>query len=255
MDIQQTIEKLNLSQKQAAVYFSLLQLGSGHIQDIAKKAGLKRTTTYSILDGLTQKGFVTVTKQGAHRLYSAEDPRKLPYLFDSEIQKIKQQQKNIIDALPELSSLYNAHATKPKIRFYEGIEGLKQVFNETLELKKGEEILAFSSAESIHTYLGHEYVSHYLAQRIKRGIVQRAIAEDSPEAREHQKNDKAELRKTRLVDKDKFPFSNEINIFKNKMAIVSYKDLLGVIIESAEVSKTQKAIFELAWLGAKDLQK
>jgi len=45
-------------------------------------------------------------------------------------------------------------------------------------------------------------------------------------------------------------FSNEINIFANKVMIASFKDQIGVIIESADVAKTQRAVFELAWLGA-----
>jgi len=255
MGIHKIIEKLDLNQKQANIYFALLQMGTGRIQEIAKNTSLKRTTTYSILDGLVQRGFVSVLKKGGHREYFAEDPKKLPQLFEREIQEIKRKQTNITEALPELASIYNAHATKPKISFYEGIEGIKRVFNETLELKKGEEILAYASAHDIHSFLGSDYVRNYLEQRVKKGIVQRAIAESSPEAIEHQKNDRQELRKTRLVDKNKFPFSNEINIFRNKMIILSYKDLLGVIIESAEIAKTQRAIFELAWLGAKEIEK
>ena len=172
-----------------------------------------------------------------------------------EILKIKERQKAIAEVLPELGSLYNANAAKPAIRFYEGLEALKQVFNETLELKKGEEILVYSSAESIHTYLGDVYVKNYLAQRKQKGIIQRAIAEDSLSAQEHLKHDKEELRQTRLVSKEFFPFSNEINIFRNKMLIISYKDFFGVVIESAEIAKTQKAIFELAWIGSKNIKK
>ena len=32
--------------------------------------------------------------------------------------------------------------------------------------------------------------------------------------------------------------------------IASYRDQMGVIIESKEIADTQRAIFELAWLGA-----
>lgn len=73
--------------------------------------------------------------------------------------------------------------------------------------------------------------------------------------REHQKNDRKENRVTRLVPKDKFPFSNEINIFGNKVMIASFKDQIGVIIESADVARTQRAIFELAWLGTEKYNK
>lgn len=251
MDIHNTLAKLDLSEHQSAVYFVVLQMGSGGIMDVAKRSGLKRTTVYSILDGLVQKGFVSVNKKSAHREYIAEDPRRLPELFNVEMQKIKERQQNFTSALPELMSFYNVSATKPKIRYFEGVEGMKVVFNETLQLTKDEEILAYSSAESIHKYLGDDYVASYLTERVCKGIVQRAIAEDSPAARQHQKNDTKELRVTRLVDKKLFPFANEINIFRNKVIIMSYADLLGVMIESEVIAKTQKSIFELSWLGAK----
>lgn len=251
MNVEQLSQNLNLSQNQALIYYTLLQMGSGRIQEIAAKSRLIRTTTYSLLDSLIKKGFVTMVKKAGHREYFAENPQNIPNILDNEVQKLIEQKNKVTSALPELASLYNIHATKPKIRFYEGLDGLKQIFNETLELNKGEEILAYSSAASIHEYLGDEYVRQYLNRRVKKGIIQRAIAEDSPAGREHRKNDKQELRKTKLVDANKFPFSNEINIFKNKMIIMSYKDLLGVVIESSEIARTQKAIFELAWLGAK----
>ncbi|MDO8489981.1 MAG: helix-turn-helix domain-containing protein [bacterium] len=255
MDIHNTLAKLDLSEHQSAVYFALLQMGSGSIMDVAKRSGLKRTTTYSILDGLVQKGFASVNKKNAHREYIAEDPRRLPEILNIEIQKIKQRQENFSNALPELMSFYNASAVKPKIKYFEGVEGMRMVFNETLQLGKDEEILAYSSAESIHKYLGDDYVKSYLAERVSKGIIQRAIAEDSVDARQHQKNDRKELRITRLVDKKMFPFANEINIFRNKMIIMSYADLLGVMIESEGIAKTQKSIFELSWLGAEVVNK
>ena len=142
--------------------------------------------------------------------------------------------------------------TKPKIKLFEGIEGIKQLFEETLESPKNSEMLAYSSAESIHDYL-KEYVPEYLKRRVRRGIRQRAIVEDSDDARVHKSNDKVELRDTRLIDREKFPFKNEINIFGNKIMIASYKDLIGLIIESKDIADTQRAIFELAWIGAQNI--
>jgi hypothetical protein len=53
------------------------------------------------------------------------------------------------------------------------------------------------------------------------------------------------------VPAGQFPFTNEIDIYGNKVAILSYTgELLAVIIESESVARTQRMIFELAWLGA-----
>ena len=78
----------------------------------------------------------------------------------------------------------------------------------------------------------------------------RAIVEDSELGRKHKEQDKEELRKTRLVPKEKFPFKNEINIYGDKVMIASYADLMAVVLESKDVAQTQRAFFELAWEGA-----
>ncbi len=250
MDIKSSLEQIGLKKSQIDSYLALLQMGEATIQEIANKTKIKRTTVYSILDGLIAKGLAIFIDKGQHRYYYAENPKKVLIYFKDQKQNLEHREKKFSEVLPELASLYNISGTKPKIRFYEGVEGLKQVFEETLILKPNEEILAIATAATIHEVLGDEWVDNYLSFRVKGKIKQKAIVEDSPLGRKHQKNDKKENRITRLVPKEKFPFANEINIFGNKVMIASFKDQIGVIIESADVARTWKAIFELAWLGA-----
>ncbi|OQB06669.1 MAG: hypothetical protein BWY19_00017 [bacterium ADurb.Bin212] len=241
------VEKLagiGIEEKPARVYLATLEIGGGLASEIAQKAGIERTHTYHLLEQLIREGLVYRSEKGNKLIFMAQSPKKIGQLIESRLE----QAKNLI---PELLMLEGSNTTKPKIKLYEGIEGIKQLFEETLDLPRGTETLAYSSAESIHDYL-KEYVPQYLKRRVRKGISQRAIAENSEEAREHQKMDAEESRQTRLVDRNKFPFKNEINIFGNKIMIASYRDLMGVIIESKEIADTQRAIFELAWLGTRD---
>lgn len=255
MDIKTSLEQIGLRKRQINIYLALLQMGEATVKEIANKTKIKRTTVYSILDGLIAKGLAIFIDKGQHRFYYAENPKKVLIYFKDQKQNLENSEKKFSEILPELASLYNIKGTKPKIRFYEGVEGLKQVFEETLMLKSDEEILAIATATLIHEALGDEWVKYYLSERTGKKIHQRAIVEDSAWGREHQKNDRKENRITRLVPKEKFPFANEINIFGNKVMIASFKDQIGVIIESADVARTQRAIFELAWLGAKKYPK
>lgn len=250
MDTKSALREIGLHENQIKVYLALLQMGEGNIHDISVNAAIKRTTAYSILDVLKTKGLVTYLEKAGHRTYYAENPKKVLFYFKDREQELKTEAKKFEAVIPELSSIYNVQATKPKIRFYEGVEGLKQVFEETLTLKPNEEILAIATAAIIHEVLGDEWVANYLEARTKGKIKQKAIVEDSPLGREHQKNDKKENRITRLVPKEKFPFKNEINIFGSKVMIASFKDQMGVIIESADVAQTWKAVFSLAWEAA-----
>ncbi len=233
---------LNLSDNESRVYIAALELGSATVSQIAKKAGVERVNTYNVIEKLMSKGFVYQTGEGKLKTYSAVSPKRLEAISRSRTENLK-------NALPQLLSIENSNEVKPKVRYYQGIEGIKEAFEETLKCDKDEEILAVATAEGIYQALG-DWTSEYLKRRIEKGIKMRAIVDNSKIGKKHKSNDKQELRTTRLVDKDKFYFSNEINIFDNKVMIVSYKDKMGLIIESKQVADTQRSVFELAWKGA-----
>lgn len=245
-DLFDLLESIGIEKKPARVYMAVLELGGATASAISKKAGIERVNTYYILEQLVHKGLAYLSERNKVTIFVAQSPKKLESIASERLSQIQK-------VLPELMSIENTSGVKPKVRYYEGVEGIKELFSQTLELTRGEEILAYSTASAIHDYL-KEFVPYYLNERVKKGIIQRAIVEDSPEAREHKNNDVKELRQTILIQKNKFPFKNEINIFGNKMMIASYKDMMGVIVESKEIVDTQRSIFELAWAGAEKFQ-
>ncbi len=241
-NVYQILDDLGLDRKFANVYLACLELGGEAASTIAQKAGVERANTYYILEQLSRKGLVYSATRDNVTIFVAQSPKRLESMAEARLSQVKK-------ALPELMSIENSGSVKPRVRFYEGIDGIKQMFEETLDLPRGSETLAYSSFSVDNKYV-EKYIEGYIPRRVKKGITQRCIIEYSADSIDLIGRDKAELRESRMVDPEKFPFSNQINIFGNKMFIASYKDLMGVIIESAEVVRTQRAIFELAWLGA-----
>ena len=64
------------------------------------------------------------------------------------------------------------------------------------------------------------------------------------ELAEHNKEEKREVA---FVPADIYGFSPEINIYDNKVMIASWREKLGIIIESEEIADAMKKIYELAW--------
>ena len=66
------------------------------------------------------------------------------------------------------------------------------------------------------------------------------------------KNFNSKLIEILFINPEQFQFEYEINIYDDKVSLVSLNpnELIGLIIESPVYAKTQKAIFNLAWLGA-----
>jgi sugar-specific transcriptional regulator TrmB len=239
MDLKEILEQLGLSPKEASVYLATLELGSGTTISIAKKANIKRTTGYDVLMELKTKSLVYETTQGSKRLFIAQDPEKLR-------KELERKAALFLDALPQFKSIYNIRAIKPKIRFYEGVEGVKEVYADTL--KYSGEFLAFGS-EDIMKMVGDDWMNGFIKKRIKKGIRVRAILPhtDFTNARLHE-NDPKELRATKLLDRKKYPFSIEIDIYgHSKISLISAKETLAVIIESSEIYNTLKLIFEALW--------
>lgn len=77
MEIVDVLKTAGLDEKEAQVYLGLLELGTASVQLIASKAGLKRPTTYLILDSLQAKGMVSIIPRAKKALYTAESPEKI----------------------------------------------------------------------------------------------------------------------------------------------------------------------------------
>ncbi|XLQ20592.1 MAG: TrmB family transcriptional regulator [Candidatus Moraniibacteriota bacterium] len=241
----QELEKLNLSEKEARLYLSLLELGEVNLQRISEKSKIKRTTVYDILDSLKEKGLVSLTKKGKRIYYYAENPKVIETIFKEKI--------NILEGiLPELLSVANLIDRKPKIQFFEGIEGIKNIYRDTLEYKN-QEILAWASPEAIE-YFDIEYLwKEYVPQRLKNKIWTRSFAPNTDGMQHVKEYDEKHLRQMKLIDfEDNLFFEVEINLYAgHKIGIMSFKEEFGLIIESKKIYNTLKAIFELQWKSVK----
>lgn len=239
MNTHELLKQFDLDGKKANVYLAILELGSAGATDIAKKATIKRTTAYDILLELQKNGLVYETRKGKKRLFVAENPNKLR-------KNLEEKNRILEELLPELQYLHNAQGTKPQIRFYEGKNGLKDVYDDTLNYAG--ELLILASDDTVKT-LGTDWAQNYLKKRVKKNIRARAILPETELIKsDFVANDQQHLRMSKLIDPKKYPFSTEINIYGHKkVALISAKEEMGVIIEGTEIHKTLKLIFQLLW--------
>ena len=252
LNISNSLQTIGFTDKEVAVYISLLELGKGTVSAIARKAGINRTTGYDILDSLATKGLVSISGKEPKQEYIAESPDKIENYIANEIKQLHQSLKLAQETLvPELKSIHNI-TDRPRVKFYEGEEGLKEVYEDTLT--SHEPIRAYATVDDMHTGLPN-YFPKYYHRRAGAGIHIRAIIPDTEIGRERKSKDHEEMRESALVPADTYYFSPEINIYDNKVMIASWREKLGIIIESTEIAKKKKKIYELAWAEAKRLDK
>jgi len=240
-------ELLGLSEVEGKVYIALLELGGGYVSAVARIAKLPRVNCYHTLEKLIEKGLVNYLTKDKVRYYSPEPPQKIVNLLEGRTQYARKM-------LPELLSITNTLALKPKIKYYEGMEGVKNIMEDTLTAKK--ELLGYSNLQGVHELFG-DFVKSYGAKKMKNNIKTRLICPSSKEAfdyvkKSYPKDFPPDLIEILFVNPREFWFENEIVIYDDKVAVISLNkdELNGMIFESPVYARSQRAIFNLAWLGA-----
>jgi sugar-specific transcriptional regulator TrmB len=231
------LKNAGLDEAEAKMYLAALELGETNISRLAQKSGIKRTTTYLVVDSLREKGLISSIKKGKKMRLYAEDPRK--------IDDIILEKKRAIDRImPELLSFANLLDRKPKIRYFEGKDAYKEVFKDILKYPNSE-IRAWFNEKFVEYDF---FPNYFIPKRKERKIWARAIFPDNQNTREVVKKDQEHLRQSKLVSSEKFKMDIEINIYgKNQVGIIAYDEEIAVIIESQKIYEAQKSIFEVMW--------
>lgn len=246
MDLTNIVKYIGLSEKEAKIYLTLLELNQALPSSISKRSGIKRPTTYVTLENLQKKGLVSHFKKGSNLYFQAVNPRSLLIDQQNKLKKIE-------EALPELLLLNKKFTSTPQMSVFEGREGLIQIMEDTLTTQS--ELLCWCDIGlAVYTIL-EDYYPSYVKQKVERKVSLKGIFSYEHKALAFKKKGQRELREVYLIPKEKFPFKNEINIYDDKVAIISHQDQVGVIVQNQNIADTQKSIFNFAFEYAKILEK
>jgi len=237
---EKTLVQIGLSEKESKIYLACLTLGKGTVLQISREADVSRGSCYDLLNDMLEKAYVSKIHKAKHIIFSPVDPEAL----------LKRSRENIRDfelALPELKGLFHKQS-QPRVRYFEGIDGIKRVYEDTLTATTG--ILNYTNSLEVRRYWPN-YDEEYIQLRAKKKIFLKCIAPNDPSGQEVKQSDPNFSRETRLLSAEEFRFTNEINIYDNKVAITSFhNELIGILIESKEIADTQRDIFRMAWAFA-----
>lgn len=246
--LQVVLQKIGLLPKEIIVYLASLQHGPSAAAHIANQTDLNRSTTYVLFNQLIEKGIAykleekQTTKFGvlapeALIDYIEREKRELIYSYDD-------QKSQVQDILPELQSLQHISTTRPKVQFYEGKKGMREAYELTLQAKG--DLRAYANVEEVHKGLPNFFPEYYLRRKSKQ-IFMKAIFTDNLTSRKRAEQDSVEYRMTKFIPEEKYSFSPEMNIWDDKILIVSWKERMAVIITSREIADLQRNTFDLLW--------
>ena len=240
------LRDIGLNEKQEEVYRTLVKSGEMTITELARKLGIKRPTLYLAIDDLIMLGLISDKKQNRKRVLSAIHPRRL-------VQIARLKTSAIENLVPELIAEYELPEHKPKIDVYQGEKGVKNLYEELNEgLSNKQEALFITDFSAVKEKVPSALISFKKIIRAIRNPKIRELAVKNEGGILWEK----ELRpfrgknhKIRFLPIDKEFGSTDICILGNTVFMFSMEknDVFVVRIQSEQISKTYRSLFEIAW--------
>ena len=242
------LTNLGLRENEALVYLACLQYPTGtSVHELVSATNIKRSSVDLILDRLRKRGFIQRHKEGKRWFYRAETPENIVFSIEERTQDFKQ-------FLPVFMQSMTSGAM-PSVRFYEGLEGVNQVFDDILLStrlsKSNNELLTISSGKDLIKLIpGHQL--QFVKKRIREQIPLRILAPESEFTRKLFVENERALRSSRFFDEKQFNFKMEIDIYADKVALLTFSEprVMGTVIENKEIADSMRSIFELIWLSS-----
>ncbi|PCI20915.1 hypothetical protein COB64_01520 [Candidatus Wolfebacteria bacterium] len=241
----ETLKDIGLSENEAKVYFATLSLGPTTVLSISRSAEMKRTTVYSIVESLKQKGLLNIELKGIKQLYVAENPEKL----ESVLEKRKDEFKN---NLPEFLALYNLSGGESFIKYHEGLESVKSIYESLLkEVRPKEDYLVIGSQERWFE-LDPKFFQSFIEKRAKLNINTRLLFQDSKIARDHKRFEKNYNEQVKILPKETMLSTNLVLTSKKLVIQQLHPPIMAIVIENKSIIKMHKELFEIIWKSIPD---
>lgn len=236
------LRKAGLTEPQAKCYLAILTYGPLPPAKIAVYANESRTNTYMVCEKLEQLGLVTHT-DSEKLTYTALHPSALEALAERRRKAMMRNEQAVKQGLLPLIDLFYASSELPGTRTLQGVEGIKEVYQDTLRTAQDIYLL-----RSIHDTpaMGIDFFDTYKAKRAAKGIQTHALMPESSEVARNSGTDEALLINRTVLPSGYYTGAVEIDVYGGKVALISFGETqMATIIDSPPIAEAMRQIMQL----------
>jgi len=245
MNQEKFLTDLGLSPAETKTYLALLHRGPSSIRKLSAFTSINRGTTYEAIKALIGLGLVSYKIVGKRSRYTAESPENINNLITEKQKEIAELKLQAQEIVPNLLGYATQSQAAPKVRFYEGDEGVASILHDVISTVSGlenKEYYVYSS-RALRQYLYRRF-PNFTSQRVKEKIFVKVIAIGTG-------GDPLQLAERRFLKESAQEVSSSYNIiYGDKVALISVSGDLtpyGVVIEEPGMAAMQRLLFNQLW--------
>ena len=241
------LQEVGLSEKEARVYLSALELGKTTAEKLAKHAKVNRSTTYVQLDALMKMGLMSTHGENKKTFFAPESPDLLKRHLIKQRDDITTRERDLGAVLPTLLAQYEGAGERPVVRFFPGKEGITAVREEVLTAKT-KQLYVVLSSENMRRIFSEKEIADYSARRTKLGVHSTALYTNRSYFEKAMNEMDAHTDHRLLLNS---PLTIDMRIFGDRIALFSLEgSLFALAIESKQIASSMKMMFNVLWAGA-----
>ncbi len=248
--ISAALRRLDMSDGEQAIYLSLLREGRATARLLADRTGLTRPSVYDQLKKLSALNLVVELDVEGKAHFAASDIKHLDALLGDRIDRLEQSRQFLLDALPSIEA--GLDTVTPKIRFFEGEDGMKQLMKDIM-WHDHLSLLATWNEDEMYQVYDQAFLRWWNERRILRQIKINWQVATLSQAK--QSTQRSTIKPPSLYDDclDTVTMCPGLSnspmtrlVYANKSAFVSSnREAFGFIVESSEFATLQQ---QSAWL-------
>ena len=241
--ISSALRRLELSVFEQTIYLSLLTEGQASARILAARTGITRPSVYDQLKALIVLNLVVELDIEGKAEFAAADIKYLDALLADRIDRLEQSREFLAEALPSLQIL---KTVTPKLRFFAGGEGVKQLLKDIMWHDKTSLHIIWPE-HSMNTVFDPLFLAWFDERRLTRKLSAKvAWVRDTNKVTSTLFTGGPD--DIRLVLAKEKTLTMATIIYDSKVAHVSsHTEAFGFIVESAEYAASEREKFNALW--------
>lgn len=251
MELIESLINLGLNEKEARIYLALLSLGKTTAYHVAVRSGLKKPTTYVILDNLVTKGFALKIPYEDKHIFIAKSPKECLAIAKEKLSATE-------EMIPELIAIQKRETAKASVSYYEGLDGIREMNKKLVSVMKSKP----ASERNFVAFYAHQketpkFLQKYwleLTEELNRERIRRSyITTKHPSINWYLQKETIQRSgvEIKALSEKEYSSNISIEIYDKFVQIISHRYIQGILIENPDIADVMKQIFELVWKQTK----
>lgn len=236
-DDRKLFDAAGLSENEGRVYLAALHGGRLTLSQLSRATTLGKTTLYPYIESLLRKGLLEKTIVGKRAQYAAGNPQKM-------LTAAEQHRKHLLQVLPDMTAIYKNALHAPSVTTYQGADEIRQLYEEIKE--NAHYLKSFWSPRGFFRTFTHRDDLLFATRLHERGVKIHSLLEYGPESAKYLRTKHGIPQNLKILPKE-YKMGINMLLFGTKVALISYENLFGLVIDNREIAQFHESIFDNLW--------